>query len=969
MCWWLQQASAIGRFEVAVDIPTQAMPAKFPAARAPWPPRLYVLGNMGWTDLDIGLRGRTALSSANTPTDYLYSLPESWIYMLLLVLLATASFQSLALLSIQLTFIPPFHVSRIPFSISYPLRLASYFHSPGNVILTVPSAAGAVLTEILFTCARVPGLPAWHASEQAAASRYQWQCAITQLQRHGLMLPELGWAVAVDAFQYSPSDGAFTILRLPLPDTNTAESASLPAENEERQAHKDTQKDKGGVWRRPELEDAFVDSVLLMPHMGRRKFSMGGKLHGRNMLISEYIFTICVTLLGSKEIFRIDNSNDSIEQMGRKQVSSHMQVVKKFFEDLRCFHFLFPAEEKKEPGSTNSDDYYDDEEQESFKSNPVLTALAEGRIPDVKPNYEYFSQLLALQSLISARPKTCEVFVSSSDIKIRDEIAYDSHDTPLDQESFPHLNKYTNCDDSPNVLGKDVLLHEYTRSLDRTTSACVKTVTRRWQKDALDMYETLDLPSRDEECLLLEMCATLELHEHAKFPSGSELTGFVEVAITQPNLQNHRWKCITRLTRPSELHSEESKPTVYSNETGVHRRGCSDSKTDCDCHTRPRQDIHVPFPAVEWASILSMAVQYPDVEHQRKKEKRSKLADGKKSELERAGSKRKRSEDDGDAATWARRELTGSDLICKVAMYQELWSCAPDSTLWTRQSIIFWRFNTTNQWYKYNPVFKPAGTSWRWLTINDPMSRYHQKKALVYPSTSVSRDSVMSPTPSVNQHMTAVMNETFSSSWDSNGGLSQVPSVPTANNGMSLYESYSSGLATPPPTASLHGSYPTSFDHGMPQSAGVSYLPSTAGSESQSQSSTLAHSQPYYDGHSSLTDLKPVMSTVGSFAAASSSLDLSNQLVYDNSECDTGLQGWDIPSLDGWSSAGAGADWGSHHAKVDHGDQTGMWPQTQTHWAQMVGADRDGSPRPMKRRRGDTIDAHVPVTAAAAGGW
>jgi transcriptional enhancer factor len=26
-----------------------------------------------------------------------------------------------------------------------------------------------------------------------------------------------------------------------------------------RQAHKDTQKDKGGVWRRPELENAFVD--------------------------------------------------------------------------------------------------------------------------------------------------------------------------------------------------------------------------------------------------------------------------------------------------------------------------------------------------------------------------------------------------------------------------------------------------------------------------------------------------------------------------------------------------------------------------------------------------------------------------------------------------------------------------------------------------------------------------------------
>ncbi|KAJ4315541.1 hypothetical protein N0V84_008304 [Fusarium piperis] len=739
-----------------------------------------------------------------------------------------------------------------------------------------------------------------------------------------------------------------------------------------RQAHKDTQKDKGGVWRRPELEDAFVDSVLLMPHMGRRKFSMGGKLHGRNMLISEYIFVICVAILGSKEIFRIDNSNDSIEQMGRKQVSSHMQVVKKFFEDLRCFHFLFPAEEKKEPGSTNSDDYYDEEEQESFKSNPVLTALAEGRVPDVKPNYEYFSQLLALQSLITVRPKTAEVYVSSSEVKIRDDIAYDSHDTPLDQEAFPHLNKYNNCDDSPTVLGKDVLLHEYTRSLDRSTSACVKTVTRRWQKDAPEIYETLDLPTRDEECLLLEMCATLELHDHARFPSGSELTGFVEVAITQPNLQNHRWKCVTRLTRPAELHGDDKKQDVYTNETGIHRRGCGDSKPDCDCHSRPRQDIHVPFPAVEWASILSQAVQYPDVEHQRKKEKRSKGdGDRKKHDLDRAGSKRKRSEDDGDAASWARRELTGSDLICKVAMYQELWSCAPDSTRWVRQGIIFWRFNTTNQWYKYNPVFKPAGTSWRWLTVNDPMSRYHQQKALVYPSAAMSRDAIMSPTPSINQHMTAAMNETFSSAWDTNVSLAQVPTVPAANNGLTLFESFSNGLATPPPTAGLQGSYPTSFDHGMPPSTGVGFLATTCSTAGESQPvGGHAQSQGYYDVQTTLADLKPAMSAVNPFQgpAATTGLDLSNPLVYDNSECE-GLQGWDMPTLDGWSTgagAGAGPDWGSQGAKVEQSsDQTSLWTQSQ--WAQM-GADRDGSPRPMKRRRGDTIEGHVPVTMAA-GAW
>lgn len=748
-----------------------------------------------------------------------------------------------------------------------------------------------------------------------------------------------------------------------------------------------------------------------MPHMGRRKFSMGGKLHGRNMLISEYIFTLCIAILGSKEIFRIDNSNDSIEQMGRKQVSSHMQVVKKFFEDLRCFHFLFPSEEKKEPGSTNSEDYYDEEEQESFKSNPILTALAEGRVPDVKPNYPYFSQLLALQSYITVRPKTCEIFVSSSDIKIRDEIAYDINENALDQTSFPHLNKYNNCDDGPNVLGKDVLLHEYTRSLDHSTSASVKSVTRRWQKDAPAMYDTLELPGRDEDCLLLEMCATLELHEHAKFPSGSELTGFVEVAITQQALQNHQWKCVTRLTRPAELHSDESGQTaVYTNESGIHRRGCSDSKPDCDCHTRSRQDIHVPFPAVEWASILSMAVQYPDAEHQRAKEKRMKIgAGGKKSDVERAGSKRKRSEDDGDAASWARREPTGSDLICKVAMYQELWSRAPDSAQWQRQGIIFWRFNTTNQWYKYEPVFKPAGTSWRWLTINDPMSRYHQQKALVYPPAGVPRDAIMSPTPTVNQHLTAAMNETFHTSWDQSSGMPHVPTLQTPANSIGLFDSFSNGLATPPPSATIPPPYSHgSFDSNMGAN-GVNFLPSNGSMSHQQQhpdsrhgSGSLASGQSYFDGSQvSFADNKPPLPAIVTnyTTAVSAGLEqLATPGVYDNSPCDTtNLQGWDMSTLDPWAAAGGGPtptsstgapqDWPpapppthqhlqqqpqAHHqqphhpgAKMEHADHSGMWAAPQWSVPSSAGS-QGGSPRQMKRRRTDGgLDNHVPVSA----GW
>lgn len=562
--------------------------------------------------------------------------------------------------------------------------------------------------------------------------------------------------------------------------------------------------------------------------------------------------------------------------------------------------------------------------------------------------------------------------MSSSDIKMRDGVAYDSNDVAIDRASFPHLNKYSNPDDNPRLLGKDMLLHEYTRVIDRVTSACVKSVTRRWQKEAPALYESLDVPARDEECLLLEMCATLDLHEHAKFPSGSELTGFVEVAVTHPALQNHRWKCVTRMTRPAEFHNDDTPRGVYTNETGIHRHGCSDSKGDCDCHTRPRQEIHVPFPAVEWAGILSMAVQYPDVEHRRCKERRQR-GEGKKDE--RSGNKRKRSEDEGDAASWAQRELTGSDLICKVAMYQELWSRAPDSAQWTRQAIVFWRFNTTNQWYKYEPVFKPAGTSWRWLTVNDPMSKYHQQRALVHPPTTVTRDAIMSPTPTVNQHLTAAMNETFNSAWDNgSSGLPHVPTLQTPANTIGLFDSFSGGLATPPPSASIQTAYSHgSFDSGIVTNGAGSFVTPTGsapGSAIERHGSVA--SQYFGDVSTTFADVKPIPA---SYNAVTTSLDLTTPVAYDNSGADAAAlsAGWDMSALDSWTGPSPTTiappqDW-STATKVDGTDATGMWNTPQWNVPATVGPsisqERGGSPRPMKRQRADAFDGHVPVSA----GW
>ncbi|KAH7138505.1 TEA/ATTS domain family-domain-containing protein [Dendryphion nanum] len=81
-----------------------------------------------------------------------------------------------------------------------------------------------------------------------------------------------------------------------------------------RERQPTTQKEKELIWP-DNLEEAFFRGLIRWPPMGRRKLMLDGQLRGRNELVANSI------------------TKDTGELRGRKQVSSHIQVLKNICQD------------------------------------------------------------------------------------------------------------------------------------------------------------------------------------------------------------------------------------------------------------------------------------------------------------------------------------------------------------------------------------------------------------------------------------------------------------------------------------------------------------------------------------------------------------------------------------------------------------------------------------------------------------
>ena len=275
-------------------------------------------------------------------------------------------------------------------------------------------------------------------------------------------------------------------------------------------------------------------------------------------------------------------------------------------------HFFFPT--KDEEQRRGAKDENKTIESLSLKTNPVLAELSAGRFPDVWPNYEYFAHLLEQNSTVTIRPKTCWIFVSQPGAPA-DKTDDCAEGAPDVTQYYPRQKESLGAS---HGIDTGVPLHEYTNTVAQTFSGPVKEITKHWETAFPELYETLTLPEpqNEDSLTILEMNVSLELHKN-HFPTGSELNGLVEMNIAQPSLHNHQWKCITRLVRPRELCPDpENADTFFEHASEMdvqltHRPGCDDAEDGCDCASKPRHDIRVPFPAAEWAGMLTNCASYP----------------------------------------------------------------------------------------------------------------------------------------------------------------------------------------------------------------------------------------------------------------------------------------------------------------------------------------------------------------------
>ena len=488
----------------------------------------------------------------------------------------------------------------------------------------------------------------------------------------------------------------------------------------------------------------YPQALLFIPKMGRRKFSMRGKPYGRNELISEYIWLSYVQSLGPGEV-----PDESMRRI-RKQVSSHIQVLKGFMKDhpaskcpttftnLRLHvvgHRLFS---KTAPANGFED---------SFKHDPCLIALQENRVwtpySDDPPRH---GNRTTSQHQASIKPAVFWLLITEPKPKVPD----------VGSGYMGEENQYRD----------GALVHKYAGlSLHPQRERESLETIPNWRERFPYMARMSSL--NELNCEIIHMDVSLDLMRDVA-PSGAELVTRMEIAVPGPAYGKHRWQAVTSLFKPQDLYYHE----MIHDPPLDRKKFIAEVLNVNATHTR----IKIPFPANTWAHALSNLTHLQHV-----------YEDGRKAKLLEENSS-------CDSTRRAR------DYIDQISMYQEVQSAARCSECmqgdmnggsrasrctcggrgynFETRAIILWTFSKARR--------GEGSTTWRHIDLNIPPRRV-----------------IMSPSPHPNHHIAASMNEHFSS-W---------AETPMHLHPQNMTDHFAQGLATPPNTAGLQSPFVSGFGY------------------------------------------------------------------------------------------------------------------------------------------------------------
>ncbi|ESZ97337.1 hypothetical protein SBOR_2267 [Sclerotinia borealis F-4128] len=365
------------------------------------------------------------------------------------------------------------------------------------------------------------------------------------------------------------------------------------------------------------LENAFLDALLAIPYMARRKFSFGGKLHGRNELIKEYLW------IAYKNTLPPGQRPDPTMMRTRKQVSSHIQVIKGFMSPHPAlYQRLFPLSKGPKNGF-----------EDSFKKDPTLIALSQGRLPSRSyDQYEGLQQII-LSNHHPMKPAAFWLLM-----------------TP-----FAVPNERNGVMKTEQDLRRDgLVLHRYSGLSSPKPRGSLESILHWRQKfpHLAQLHSTGDL-----NCDIIHMDVSLDLMKtHA--PDNSELLTRLEVSIPSRDLAGLRWQSVTSLIKPADLYGDPTRDPVLEG-TALPMTVLGGAGNEVR--------IKVAIPAETWAYTFTQLMNL-HFEIEKNRLPQSYGGDG--------------------CPTNSIREY-----VDQISMYQELQSSAGEQLSFIRRAILIWTFH------------------------------------------------------------------------------------------------------------------------------------------------------------------------------------------------------------------------------------------------------------------------------------